>query len=120
MPAHQCRCAKCQQPDSNQTKELHAQLNLFLTSLPKEQRCWFLGKESMNPNYGGDQALEVITGVSAVVIAKTRWALQLAECNRWSVSHFPRQTGVGIKTTVIYEVQPQPDFVKSKRKPHAK
>jgi hypothetical protein len=84
QPIHQCGCAKCKEPGQIITKELHAQLNLFLSSLDENQRQHFLGMESMNPSYGGDQELEKITGTKATIIAKARWAIQVA-----SIPKFP-------------------------------
>jgi hypothetical protein len=81
-PLHQCKCAKCNEPGSNPTKELHAQMNVFLSTLPDHVRGAFLGKESMNPAYGGDQQLELITGVSATTIAKLRWQQQIADLHK--------------------------------------
>ena len=73
---HQCECAKCNDPEPNPTKDLHFELNCFLSTLDEKQRLLFLGMESMNPGYGGDQQLELITGVKATMIAKMRWGYQ--------------------------------------------
>jgi hypothetical protein len=71
-----CLCAQCRGPDGQATRELHAELNRFLGSLDEDKRLLFLGLESMNPTYGGDLALERITGINSMLIAKTRWRLQ--------------------------------------------
>ena len=79
---HQCGCPKCTQGNDSVTAELHAQLNLFLSTLDENKRLQFLGMESMNPGYGGDQQLEVITGVKATVIAKMRWSIEYSRINQ--------------------------------------
>ena len=79
--AHRCECARCSREGEEATRELHAHLNLFLSTLDWEKRLMFLGLESMNSGYGGDVELERITGVKAGTIAKTRWTLQEARLN---------------------------------------
>jgi hypothetical protein len=73
---HECGCGTCRRGGFNSTRELHAQLNAFLSTLDEDKRLEFLGLESMTASYGGDQALELITGVKATVIAKARWGMQ--------------------------------------------
>lgn len=116
LAVHECQCAECQQPGSSHTKELHTQLNLFLSTLTGEQKTWFLARESANPNCGGDLALELITGVRAVVIAKSRWALQLADHSRQrAANHIPRgkyAKAAGANSLPVDD----PLFLKSKRR----
>jgi len=72
---HQCGCLRCREGGANSTRELHAELNAFLSTLEEPMRLQFLGLESMNASYGGDQQLELITGVKATMIAKVRWGM---------------------------------------------
>jgi hypothetical protein len=79
---HQCGCSQCKESGSDATRELHAELNAFLGALDEEKRLQFLGLESMTACYGGDQQLELITGVRAVEIAKRRWGIQQTRLGR--------------------------------------
>jgi len=79
---HQCACGWCRQGDDGGTKELHAELNAFLSTLDEPTRLQFLGLESMNASYGGDQRLALITGVSATAIARMRWGIQQARLGK--------------------------------------
>jgi hypothetical protein len=79
---HECGCGRCREGGPNSTRELHAELNAFLSTLDEEKRTQFLGLESMNASYGGGQQLELIAGVKAVEIARTRWGIQQVRLRR--------------------------------------
>ena len=40
---HQCSCNECKKSGPNGTRELHAELNAFLSTLDEEKRLQFLG-----------------------------------------------------------------------------
>jgi hypothetical protein len=89
-PVHQCQCPECQRPDSNPIKELHAQMNFFLSTLDEHQRRLYVGLESQKLGHGGDRRLATITGVSVDTIAKGR-----GELNRLQASKRIRAPGGG-------------------------
>jgi hypothetical protein len=102
---HKCGCGRCREGGANSTRELHAELNAFLSSLDEEKRVQFLGLESMNATYGGDQQLELITGVKATVIAKMRWGMhqkRLANPYVGQTSYYDKQP---LMTTTRYQVK---------------
>jgi len=39
---HQCQCSICQAPATHPIKELHAQMNLYLSRLDEQQRRWYV------------------------------------------------------------------------------
>ena len=98
---HQCECPECQRAGPNPTKELHRQMNFFLSTLDEHQRRLYVGLESQNLGHGGDQRLAMITGMSVDTIAKGRRELELAEPTerirapgggRWPVEKKTRQS----------------------------
>lgn len=108
----QCQCGICRKPDLHPTKELHAQLNEFLDSLNEPMRLAFLGRESMNAAYGGDQELELITGVPARVIAKLRFQIEMAEVNGYrSVGLRPEMLKAKLASTAVNHDSPAPNYV---------
>lgn len=72
---HCCQCPHCRQEADHSGKELHQQLNLFLSSLNERQRRWFAAIESNRIGAGGDTVVEQITGVPELVIARGRTEL---------------------------------------------
>ena len=78
-PVHQCECAECQKPGSSSTKDLHQQMNFFLSTLDEHQRRLYVGLESKKLGHGGDQQLSAITGISVDTIAKGRCELEQPE-----------------------------------------
>ena len=76
---HQCECSECQGVGSSPTKELHRQMNFFVSTLDEHQRRLYVGLESQKLGHGGDQRLAIITGLSVGSIAKGRRELELAE-----------------------------------------
>ena len=76
---HQCECSECQRAGSSPTKELHRQMNFFLSTLDEHQRRLYVDLESQKLGHGGDQRLAMITGLSVDTIAKGRRELELAE-----------------------------------------
>ena len=76
---HQCECSDCRGNGPNTTKELHRQMNFFLSTLDEHQRRLYVGLESQKLGYGGDQRLAVATGMDVDTIAKGRRELEQAE-----------------------------------------
>jgi hypothetical protein len=100
-PVHQCECSECRRSEANPTKELHQQINFFLSTLDEHQRRLYVGLESKRLGHGGDQQLAVITGMSVDTISKGRHELERAEPSnrirapgggRWPVEKKTRQS----------------------------
>jgi hypothetical protein len=104
---HTCKCARCRMPEADGTRDLHVQLNQFLSSLDDNMRLQFLGLESMTAGYGGDQELEVITGVKATAIAKARWGIQQKRLagSQPSLESAGFDYGKKTRTTIAYQTK---------------
>jgi hypothetical protein len=61
--AHVCQCPHCQQETDHPDKELHRQMNLFLSRLDEQQRRWYVALESKKMGRQGDRLLSQITGM---------------------------------------------------------
>ena len=73
MPAkaiHQCQCPNCQQPGEHPNKEMHYQMNLFLSRLDEEQRRWYVGLEAKKIGRGGAARMSQITGMHVDTIRR--------------------------------------------------
>lgn len=70
-----CRCAHCQQEQSHPDQELHRQINLLLSRLDEQQRCWYVAVESNRIGEGGDRLLAQITGLDEKTIQRGRQEL---------------------------------------------
>jgi hypothetical protein len=79
---HQCECPICRQPGSHPDKELHYQMNLFLSRLDEQQRRWYVALESKKLGHGGDKRMSEITGMNVETIRRGRGELEnsLADC----------------------------------------
>jgi hypothetical protein len=69
---HQCECPNCQQPGDHPDKELHYQMNLFLSRLDEQQRRWYVALETKKLGHGGIELLSQITGMSVDTIRRGR------------------------------------------------
>ena len=78
---HRCACARCQQPGDHPDKELHRQMNLFLSRLDEQQRRWYVALEAKKMGHGGVECLSQITGLHVETIRRGRRELdkELAE-----------------------------------------
>ena len=76
---HVCQCPHCQQEEFHQDKQLHHQMNLFLSRLDEQQRRWYVAMESnrmgTGGDTGGDQLLSQITGMDVKTIRRGRQEL---------------------------------------------
>jgi len=73
---YQCPCGECQRSDANPIKQLHTQMNLFLSVLDESQRRLYAGMESNRIGHGGDRQIARITGLCVDTIAKGRRELE--------------------------------------------
>jgi len=69
---HSCQCPQCKLDEPSSAKLLHANMNLFLSTLDERQRRLYAGLESQQLGYDGDQQVALITGMSVHTIAKGR------------------------------------------------
>jgi hypothetical protein len=69
---HTCQCSHCQQEADHPDKELHRQMNLFLSRLDEQQRRWHVALESKRIGHGGDRLLSQITGMDEKTIRRGR------------------------------------------------
>jgi hypothetical protein len=69
---HECRCPDCQSPEWHYNKEIHRQMNLFLSRLDEQQRRWYVALESRKIGHGGDVRMSQITGMSVDTIRRGR------------------------------------------------
>ena len=73
---HACQCPHCQQEEFHQDKQLHHQMNLFLSRLDEQQRRWYAAMESDRIGTGGDLLLSQITGMDVKTIRRGRHELE--------------------------------------------
>ena len=71
-PIRQCRCPDCLQVEDHPNKEIHRQMNLFLSRLDQRQRRWYAALESKRLGHGGDRLLSLITGMNVRTIRTGR------------------------------------------------
>jgi hypothetical protein len=75
-PIHHCRCAACRSRSDSPTKQLHAHINLLVSTLDEHQCRLYVGLESQRLGHGGDLALSQITGLSVDTVAAGRHELE--------------------------------------------
>jgi hypothetical protein len=77
-----CQCPHCQQEADHPDKELHRQMNLFLSRLDEQQRRWYVALESKRIGHGGDRLLSQITGIDEKTIRRGRRELDASLAER--------------------------------------
>jgi hypothetical protein len=80
--AHICQCPHCQQETDHPDKELHRQMNLFLSRLDEQQRRWYVALESKKMGRKGDRLLSQITGMDEKTIRRGRRELEASLAGR--------------------------------------
>lgn len=73
---HQCQCPDCQQPGEHPNRELHHQMNLFLSRLDEQQQRWYVALEAKKLGRGGPTLLSQITGMHVDTIRRGRDELE--------------------------------------------
>ena len=68
----ECQCADCRGTTEHPNKQLHHQMNLFLSRLDEQQRRWYVALESKKVGHGGDTLLAQITGLDVETIRRGR------------------------------------------------
>lgn len=69
---HQCECPDCQRSGEHPNKELHHQINLFLSRLDEQQKRWYVALEAKKFGHGGATLLSQITGMHVDTIRRGR------------------------------------------------
>lgn len=82
LEVYKCQCPICRQEATHPDKELHHQINLFLSRLDEQQRRWYIALESKRIGYGGDRLLSQITGMDEKTIRRGRQELERELTNR--------------------------------------
>jgi hypothetical protein len=67
---YQCKCPDCQQSGAHPNKELHHQMNLFLSRLDEQQRRWYVALEAKKLGHGGATQMAQITGIHVETIRR--------------------------------------------------
>ena len=78
-PVYRCRCRACRSHADTSTKQLHARINLLVSTLDERQRRLYVGLESQRLGHGGDRTLAEITGLSVDTVAAGRRELETAQ-----------------------------------------
>ena len=69
---NECKCPRCRQPEDNEEKVLHYQLNLLLSRLNEQQRRWLVAYESKKIGHGGIKFMSLVTCMSVPTIQRGR------------------------------------------------
>ena len=72
---YQCQCPACQRPGDSPEKELHSQMNLFLSRLNEQQRRWYVALEAKKLGYSGAKHISQVTGIHTDTIRRGRQEL---------------------------------------------
>ena len=73
---HQCQCSNCQQAGDHPDRELHRQMNLFLSRLDEQQRRWYAALEAGKLGDGGARQVSKITGMHVETIRRGQRELE--------------------------------------------
>ena len=70
-----CECPTCLSIPAHTDKELHSQMNLFLSTLNEQQKRWYVALEAKKIGHGGAKLMHQITGMSMPTIRRGRQEL---------------------------------------------
>lgn len=73
---HQCQCPICQATAEHAVKELHAQMNLYVSRLDEQQRRWYAALEAKKIGHGGTKQMALVTGLHVNTIRRGRRELE--------------------------------------------
>lgn len=68
----ECQCADCRGTAEHPNKQLHHQMNLFLSRLDEQQRRWYVALELKKVGHSGDTLMAQITGLDVETIRRGR------------------------------------------------
>lgn len=69
---YECQCVTCREKEDGVERQLHHQMNVFLSRLDEQQRRWYVALESKRIGHGGDSQLSQITGMNVETIRQGR------------------------------------------------
>jgi hypothetical protein len=70
--SHQCQCEICRTESNAVVMRQHREMNLLLSRLNEQQRRWYVGSFSQQPEGPSDEALSQITGLDEKTIRRGR------------------------------------------------
>jgi signal transduction histidine kinase len=97
----ECQCADCRGAADHPNKQLHHQMNVFVSRLDEQQRRWYVALESKKMGHGGDMLLSQITGWAVETIRRGRRELD-GELLDERAKLPPVRISVRVKMTVPY------------------
>ncbi|NCF69790.1 MAG: transposase [Chloroflexi bacterium] len=69
---YQCQSDNCQQPEYHPDQKNHHLMNLLLSRLDEQQRCWYVAVEAEKSGHGGTEYMSTVTGINVNTIRKGR------------------------------------------------
>ncbi len=69
---HKCQCEVCRTESDATVMQQHRQMNLLRSRLNEQQRRWYVGSLSQQPDGPSDEALSQITGLDEKTIRRGR------------------------------------------------
>ena len=69
---YECQCVECLASSANEQRQIHHQMNVFLSRLDEQQRRWYVALESKKIGRGGDRQLSQITNMDVETIRRGR------------------------------------------------
>lgn len=86
---HVCTCPTCQGEEDDAVKRQHEQMNLFMSTLNRQQRRWYAAVEANRRGHGGVSVVSRVTGLSRLTINRGRQELADAAEGRWFAGRPP-------------------------------
>jgi len=74
-----CTCSECQSDPTSATAILHAQMNLFASTLDEKQRRLFAGLEANRRGHGGQKEVAEVLDLSTPTVRRGQQELAQAE-----------------------------------------
>lgn len=69
---YHCQCPNCLGQEHHPDQAIHEQMNLLLSRLDEQQRCWYAAVESARLGHGGDRFVSRLTGLHVDTIRRGR------------------------------------------------
>ena len=73
---YECQCSNCKTHSTHPDKELHYQMNLFISRLDEQQKRWYVALEAKKMGHGGMSRMSQITGMHVNTIRRGRKELE--------------------------------------------
>lgn len=69
---HECQCQRCRSGEEHPEREAHRLMNVLMRSLDERQRRLYAVTEAVRRGWGGNRAVQEITGISARSLRRGR------------------------------------------------